>query len=229
MIFGRLGLIHKDQRGFTLIELLVALAITGAIAGGIVTAIFQIFTVNTQSNEHMLAIRQVQNAGDWISHDTQMAQSIDADPVIIGGGEDPHPLFELYPGQTQVLALTWVGWERIEGQGGSEKLCIDTYELLYTYDDTNNKLWRHQRITTKKYDTTTAVLMETTYSPGPEADDWSTTFVAGYIYLPLEDIGGVDMYIVGEMDGDKLVVTIPATVGDATEERTYEITPRPGS
>jgi len=93
MMFHRLGLINKNQRGFTLIELLIAIAITGLITGGVTTAIFQTFTVNARNSSHMTAVRQVQNAGYWISHDTQMAQEV-----------------ELYPDPDGFLKLTWTEW-----------------------------------------------------------------------------------------------------------------------
>jgi prepilin-type N-terminal cleavage/methylation domain-containing protein len=93
MMFHRLGLINKKQRGFTLIELLIAIAITSLITGGITTAIFQTFTVNARTSSHMTAVRQVQNAGYWISHDAQMAQE-----VLIGAGAG-------FP-----LTLTWTEW-----------------------------------------------------------------------------------------------------------------------
>jgi len=69
-------LIHNNQKGFTLVELIVAIAITALIVGVIVASIFQLFNINARSNSHMLAVRQVQNAGYWISHDVQMAQSV---------------------------------------------------------------------------------------------------------------------------------------------------------
>ena len=95
MIFHRLGLINKRQRGFTLIELLIAIAITSLITGGITTAIFQTFTVNARNSSHMTAVRQVQNAGHWISHDAQMAQEVDPSGAT---GFDS-------------LTLTWTEWE----------------------------------------------------------------------------------------------------------------------
>ena len=94
MIFRRLGLINKNQRGFTLAELIVALAITGLITGGITMSIFQVFDINTRSNNHMTAVRQVQNAGYWISHDAQMARDVAPDPGDTG-----------FP-----LVLTWTEW-----------------------------------------------------------------------------------------------------------------------
>ena len=202
MILHRLGLIHKNQRGFTLIELMVAIGITSLIIGGIVTTIFQVFNVSTLSNNHMLALRQVQNAGYWISHDAQMAQFTDAESVIIEEGDPDHPLWGLfddfYNGQTQVLYLSWVGWERMEGTGGNKRQCIDTYNVYYTYDD--NKLWRYEIITTKKYNNNGQLQENETEVIT------NTTFVADYIYLPLD---GNSMYTVGDMFGGKLVVLNP--------------------
>ena len=94
MIFHRLGLINKKQRGFTLIELLIAIAITSLITGGITTAIFQTFTVNARTSSHMTAVRQVQNAGHWISQDAQMAQDVEPSGAT---GFNP-------------LTLTWTEW-----------------------------------------------------------------------------------------------------------------------
>ena len=82
MIFHRLGKLNRRQRGFTLIELLVALAITGAISGGITMSIFQTLDYSARSNARMVAIKQVENAIHHISRDVQMAQIIEpaADP-----------------------------------------------------------------------------------------------------------------------------------------------------
>jgi len=78
MIFHRLRLINKNQGGYTLIELIVALAIIAFITGGIAMTIFQVITIEARTSNHMTAVRQVQTAGYWISHDGQMAQQVEA-------------------------------------------------------------------------------------------------------------------------------------------------------
>jgi len=109
MIFHRLGLINKNQRGFTLIELMVALAITGLITGSITMTIFQVFSGNARTNNHITAVRQVQNAGYWVSRDSQMAQSV-------------FPTEAPYPDGCP-LTLTWTEW------GGTEHQVIYTLEV----------------------------------------------------------------------------------------------------
>ena len=69
-------LIHKGERGFTLIELLIAIVIAGLITGGITFAIMQILTINTRASNHMVAVRQVQQAGKEVSKDTLQAQNV---------------------------------------------------------------------------------------------------------------------------------------------------------
>ncbi len=95
MMFHLPRLINRNQKGFTLIELMLAIAIGGLIAGGITAAIFQVVIGSARTNNHMIAVRQVQNAGYWVSHDAQIAQSID-----IGGSGGGFP-----------LTLTWTDWE----------------------------------------------------------------------------------------------------------------------
>ncbi|MDD5082054.1 MAG: prepilin-type N-terminal cleavage/methylation domain-containing protein [Dehalococcoidales bacterium] len=68
--------IHINQKGFTFVELMIAFAITGIIAAAATGAIFQLFSSSTRSNNQIMAVRQVQNAGYWISRDAQMAQGI---------------------------------------------------------------------------------------------------------------------------------------------------------
>ncbi|MCL0082564.1 prepilin-type N-terminal cleavage/methylation domain-containing protein, partial [Dehalococcoidia bacterium] len=88
-------LIHKDQRGFTLMELLIAVSITGIIISGIAMTVFQVFTGHARTSNHMMAVRQVQNAGYWVSRDGQMAQIVE-----LTGDADGFP-----------LTLRWTDWD----------------------------------------------------------------------------------------------------------------------
>ncbi len=93
MTFPRFTFVHEDQRGFTLIELLVAIAIVGIITLGITMTISQIWTINIDASNHMIAVRQVQQAGKEVSKDTLQAQNVtDTDSD--------------FP-----LSLAWVDWE----------------------------------------------------------------------------------------------------------------------
>jgi prepilin-type N-terminal cleavage/methylation domain-containing protein len=112
-IAHKLGLINKNQRGFTLIELMLAIAISGIITGGITTTIFQVVVGSARTNNHMIAVRQAQNAGYWVSHDAQMAQIVELD-------EDEDTGFP--------LVLTWTEWNGTVN------------EVTYTLEGA--KLWR---------------------------------------------------------------------------------------
>lgn len=69
----------SGEKGFTYIELVVAIAIAALIAGAAAITTFQVLKGTGRNNDYVTAVRQVQNAGHWISRDTQMAQSIIAD------------------------------------------------------------------------------------------------------------------------------------------------------
>lgn len=107
-MFNRLKKINKNQKGFTLIELIIVIAITGLIIGAITVTILQLFNISDRSDSHMLAVRQVQNAGYWINLDTQMAQSVETD-----GGTTGFP-----------LKLTW-----------SNEWDGNTYQVIYSLAD----------------------------------------------------------------------------------------------
>ena len=61
------------EKGFTFVEILVALAILTVIMGGLGAITIQIFNTNDLSTNRALAIRQVQNAGQWLSRDMLQA------------------------------------------------------------------------------------------------------------------------------------------------------------
>jgi prepilin-type N-terminal cleavage/methylation domain-containing protein len=80
--------------GFTLIELVLAIAIAGIITGGITMTIFQVINGNIRTSNHMTAVRQVQNAGYWVSLDAQMAKEVGL------GATSGFP-----------LTLNWIDWD----------------------------------------------------------------------------------------------------------------------
>lgn len=113
---------HKEQRGFTLVGLLVALAITGLIAGGITTAISQVFIFNMRISAHMTAIKQVESAVHWISRDAQMASAITVAP-----GDTGFPLI-----------LTWTDY----GEGGAPQTVTYTIDSAELWRDFNGQTMR---------------------------------------------------------------------------------------
>ncbi len=71
------------EKGYTLIELLIAITITVLAIGAAGGAIFQVFRGMESNNDHMTVVRQVQNAGYWISRDAQMAQAVTTDGLTL--------------------------------------------------------------------------------------------------------------------------------------------------
>jgi len=90
-------LTHKDQKGFTLIELLIAVAIFAVVAVAANAVIVQIVQSNRTSS-HMVALRQVQQAGYRVSQDALQAQNISVSNVTGG-----------FP-----LTLNWTTWDPCE-------------------------------------------------------------------------------------------------------------------
>jgi hypothetical protein len=76
MKIAKLGL-NKNQRGVALLSLMIALAISGLIMTAATLTTFQVINGGGRTSNHMVALRQVQNAGYWISYDVQMAQSVE--------------------------------------------------------------------------------------------------------------------------------------------------------
>lgn len=90
----RMTRIHGDQRGITLIEMLAVVALVGLLSVGITTIVSQLLVVNARASNHMIAIRQLQQAGYEIRKDVLQATTIDDNP---SGGE--------------FLILEWDHWE----------------------------------------------------------------------------------------------------------------------
>ncbi len=83
------------EKGYTLIELIIAITIMVLVSGAAGAVIFQILRNIERNNDHITAVRQVQNAGYWISRDAQMAQNATTDNLTL-------PDF---------LILSWTEWD----------------------------------------------------------------------------------------------------------------------
>ncbi|MFC2011440.1 type II secretion system protein J [Chloroflexota bacterium] len=64
------------EKGYTLLELMIAITITVIVTGSAGSAIFQVLKNTERNNDHITVVRQVENAGYWISRDAQMALSV---------------------------------------------------------------------------------------------------------------------------------------------------------
>ncbi|MCR4394747.1 MAG: prepilin-type N-terminal cleavage/methylation domain-containing protein [Dehalococcoidales bacterium] len=102
------------QRGFTLIEVLIGVALVGVLAGVITAAIYQIITVNASSTARMTAIKQVENAINYLRKDLLMAQTIIPDATDPSG----------FP-----LVIRWTEWNTNNKYTINYYLNSDTHEL----------------------------------------------------------------------------------------------------
>jgi prepilin-type N-terminal cleavage/methylation domain-containing protein len=84
--------LKRGQRGFSLVELVIVVALAGIVGVAITATAFQVFTFGTRTSNQMTAIRQVQQAGFWVSPDVMMS-----DPADI----------HVDPGEGKFLVLGW--------------------------------------------------------------------------------------------------------------------------
>ncbi|MFC1873895.1 type II secretion system protein J [Chloroflexota bacterium] len=109
------------EEGYTLTEMLVSLSIVTMIAASALLVISQVSRGTGQNNDHMTAVRQVENAGYWIGRDTQTAQSISTDNLTL-------PDF---------LILNWTDWDT----EGEPIYC----SAKYFFEDMNNNIGKLKR------------------------------------------------------------------------------------
>ena len=88
--------LRRNQKGFTLIEIVIAVAIAGLVVAAAAGAVVQLIQ-SQDTTAHMLVVRQVQQAGYWLSTDALQAQNVSANTTTAWGSED-------FP-----LTLTWNG------------------------------------------------------------------------------------------------------------------------
>ena len=111
----------REQKGFTLIEMVVVVAIIGLVSYAGTLAVFRVIRGTQRSNDQMIALRQVQNAGYWVSRDLIVAQE------VLPGNDISTP-------QTDLVTLAWTNWESGE-----------IHTVHYYYEDMPNGLKKLER------------------------------------------------------------------------------------
>ena len=202
----KLTYIRKDQRGFSLIELLAAMAISSIIVVGLVMTIFQLYNGHAQTSGEMNVIRQVQQAGYYISRDTQMASEVD--PV-----DDPGTA------EVEVVTLIWY-WFEYHGEWEPPRPADRDgagNKVIYTLED--SKLYRNYYFAPEDDNSLSPFYGEV------NEDDYvleSRTFIAEYIS---------SIFVEFDFDDAIYKLTVTASVegiaGEQEETRTYEAKPRP--
>jgi type II secretory pathway pseudopilin PulG len=183
-------LLHGRQRGFTLLEVVLAGAITIIVAGGIAMTFIYYIAGNARTTNHMVAVSQAETAGYWLSHDGIMAQTVTLTTT---------PAFS--------LELLWSGYKYAVGTSSR----YETYEVTYTYNEDEDRLYRTQKTTYFTYD-----------SSGNPATGPAPTTKTAYI---AEHISAPPAATFNPLN-NHLSFTVTATVGLSTETRTYEAEPR---
>jgi len=105
--------LKTTEKGFTLIELLVGIAILAFVVGAASMTVITMMRLSPQSNNWAIALRQVQNAGYWISRDVQSSNAVNTSP--------PSPKFLVFTIPTGPSTSKQVEYE-FEGSGNLKKL-----------------------------------------------------------------------------------------------------------
>ena len=172
-----------DHRGFTLVELLVALAVGSIVMVGTTQTLQQIFILVAKAESSVLAMRQVQFAGDWIVRDALAAQVIPPAGTPINLSNTP-------------LVFYKVNW----GSDGTT--------LTYSVDKSDPVNYKLRRREEKTY-----------YVTGTKTDNviWVADSITSLTAQYAQPAG---------MDRKALTVTIVATIGSSSENRTFMTSPR---
>ncbi len=129
----------RNEDGYSLIGILIALAITAVITTGIMMAIHQIYNVSSARTNHIIAIREVQNAGHWFTRDGQKAVTIeptqdpDGFPLTISWDDPDDNQYEV----VYILSLD----NKLQRQHYTNRIINpdpDTTALIASYIDPSN-------------------------------------------------------------------------------------------
>jgi len=112
--------LKTTEKGFTLIELLVALSIAAFVTAAASMTIITMMRLTPMTNNWAIALRQVQNAGYWISRDVQMSQ----------GNIDIYPDADTF----LTLTLTVPEWDSDLGK-------VVNKEIVYQFETLSGQRW----------------------------------------------------------------------------------------
>jgi len=143
-------LLHKNQKGFTLIELLITVAIVAGIGVVTAAAIGELVQSNRTSN-HMVAVRQVQQAGYSVNRDGVQAENITVSP---GNGGFP-------------LTLSW-NWTGLM-EGG------ELHTVVYNLTNPSGGVYQLERNATVGTNSTTTIVAQYMEPPGSTECSWNAT------------------------------------------------------
>ena len=188
------------QRGFTLIELIIAIAITSVVLAAASGTVYQLLAGNSHNSNAMLATRNLQQAGHWISRDILMAQEV---------------LIDNNPDSVEVFRVSWteiIGWKS-EPDNSLDPPAEEVFNLIIDHRVIYTLL---DGILLRIHDETPE------YSEGEEvAPDYSTTFNTQISqFITAIELTGIDNY----------TLTITAYVPGfrpIEEQRIYKIKSRP--
>ncbi len=134
--------LRKSDKGFTLVELLVGLTIMVIVVGTASAAIITMMRLSPRTNSWAIALRQVQDAGYWISRDVYQSQTI-----TVGTDTTYLTLLQpqiIPPDRTVVYSWeTMPGGERLTRSDGTNTILIAEYISAHpqpTYDSDNGTL-----------------------------------------------------------------------------------------
>ncbi len=190
------------EEGFTLVELLVAIPIIGLLGVAMGAVLIQLLH-SDRISQRVLAVRQVQVAGDRVSQDAVQAQSVTF-------GDDMTD-----PGWS--LELSWSGeWTDENGDYN-----IRAVDVTYTLVAANGKyeLQRHE-------------VSQNSIGSDPDHMDVTpkdiTTTVGEHLDASQMSCQWLDTNGDGEANEDDAIfaLKVVSVVGTKTEERTYNISPR---